>query len=252
MGCGADLESLPSGMVVAIIIRSRTICETLPKENGMKTTSLVTRVVLLVVIVTAGLMTSEVMAQSPGRTGNLAPTVQAWRPYGAKKSRTPSSTPQVRSESTAKALSLWSTVIPITAGMVLGNNDHTPVGGALILTGIIVGPSTGYFYGNCAGRGAQGILIRIATGGVTVALTFAVANSYDPDESFSEFAAGTMAIGVAGLGTAVIMYEAIHDISQVKSEVRKHNAGISSMSLSVAPKFFAQSKAFGLELRAIL
>jgi hypothetical protein len=224
----------------------------LPKEDGVKTISLVTRVVLLVIMATAGLMTSEVMAQSSGHTGNPAPTVQAWRPYGAKKSKTPSSTSQVRSESTARALSLWSTVIPTVAGMVVGGHDKHVTGGALLITGMIVGPSTGYFYGNCPGRGAQGILLRACTAGATVGLTAYLARDTDTGDFGDNIANAVLAIGVGGMGVGVLIYEAIHDISHVKSEVRMHNAGISSMSLRVAPKFFAQSKALGLELRAAL
>lgn len=209
----------------------------------MRTIALVARSVLLVSLTAYVLTAPDLMAQYRGHAGAPVLTVLGWGSRGAKSSP-PKSEYVLKSESTAKFLSLWLTVIPTVAGIELGDHDKHAAGSALVITGMIIGPSTGYFYGHCGRRGAQGILIRAITGGVTAALTVSVADS--------EFPEGLMAIAVGGAGICAIIYEDIHDISHVKSEVRKHNDKIRSMSLHLRPRFFAQSKAFGLELRATI
>lgn len=218
----------------------------------MKTTALAIRSLLFATLIATGLMTPSTMAQFRCPSGAPMFVVAAWGSRARKQPPSPTSKPLSKSESTAKSLSLWSTVIPTVAGMVVGGHDKHVAGGALLITGMIVGPSTGYFYGNCPGRGAQGILLRACTAGATVGLTAYFARDTDTGDFGDNIANAVLAIGVGGMGVGVLIYEAIHDISHVKSEVRMHNAGISSMSLSVAPKFFAQSKTLGLELRAIL
>jgi len=214
----------------------------------MKTTVLAIRAVLFLSVTAGAITVSSARAQYRGSSG--APlSVSAWGSHA--RGASPTSKPQLVSESTAKSLSLWSTVIPTTAGMLVGNKNHV-AGGTLVVAGLIVGPSIGYFYGHCPGRGAQGLLIRAVTLGATVALTVRTAENTDTGDFGTNIANAELAIAIGGVGACALIYEAIHDIGHVRSEVERRNSRIVTASFSLGPRYFAQNKAFGLQLRAAL
>lgn len=215
----------------------------------MKTTVLATRAVLLLTVAASAMTASTAMAQYRGGSSAPLTVVSAW---GSRaRTASPTSEPQLRSESTAKALSLWGTVIPTTAGLLVGNSNHV-AGGTLLIAGMTVGPSIGYFYGNCPGRGAQGLMIRAVTLGATTGLTALIAENTNSGDFGTDLAKAELAIAVAGVGVVILTYEVIYDIRHVRGEVERHNAGIKTASLSLGPRYFAHGKALGLELRAAL
>ena len=212
----------------------------------MKTVTSIRRLVLLVPLASVVLVVSSATAQFRGHATAPGIGFQA-------KTQLQSSKPNLslKSESTAKSWSLWATVIPTTVGVIVGGNDNIVAANILVGTGILLGPATGYFYGGCAGRGAKGILIRAVTGGVAAAIAISVANSSDKKD-FSDLTYGMAAIGIGGLGAAVVTYEIIYDIAHVRSEVRARNDKIGIPSFSLTPTYFPQSQTFGLQLRLTL
>jgi hypothetical protein len=127
-------------------------------------------------------------------------------------------------------------------------NRTVPV--VIIASGIVIGPSSGYFYGRCAGRGANGIMLRVITGVATVVAACAVARSGESNEwmDFSNLYDAGM---VAGIGAGIVIIEAAYDLARVKSTVRGHNEKALNISISLSPKIFSDGNAPGLELRAM-
>ena len=119
----------------------------------------VTRTILSVALVAASVIGSNAGAQSKSPSGSPVPK------SGYK------------SEATARSLSLWMTVIPTVASLPFGGQEQHQLAGVLLVTGLVFGPSAGYFYGNCSGRGVQGIVKRAITGGVTAILATSAAKS---------------------------------------------------------------------------
>jgi hypothetical protein len=117
----------------------------------------------------------------------------------------------------------------------------------LIISGIMVGPSVGYFYGGEAGRGISGFSIRVGLGMLTFMGTgIAVSSSDDGWDAIS-----AAAIGIS-IGSGLILTHSIYDIVKVKSTIHKHNLELmrkSQTHVMLIPKYFADSGAGGLELR---
>lgn len=80
----------------------------------------------------------------------------------------------------ALALSLTSTFAPIAVGSWLcaGSERETQIGAALIGTGLIVGPSVGYFYAGATRRASLDVLTHLALSGAIVG-GFVVAYEHD-------------------------------------------------------------------------
>jgi len=177
------------------------------------------------------------------------------------------SSPQLKSENTALKYSAASTVVPIAAGVLwwsldspekvnyfdhyggyIGSYHKEPdrtVPLLLISTGIMVGPSIGYFYGGRATRGMTGLCIRAGTAVLTAIVADAVANN-QPDVFLAETFAG-YAVGIAG--SIVIIIESIYEIAAVRGAVREHNNEFirhQGSSVTLFPVYFAQSETVGL------
>ena len=71
----------------------------------------------------------------------------------------PAPPPAQKSPSAAFQLSLFSTVVPVGAGLALASADNE-AGGLAFLGGLVVGPSVGHFYAGQAGRGFGTMLLR--------------------------------------------------------------------------------------------
>jgi hypothetical protein len=119
----------------------------------------------------------------------------------------------------------------------------------LILTGIAVGPSAGYFYAGRPWRGVSGILLRVGTGAATRALIDMIVKSSEGGGGFGfSFPAAAGLIGLAGV-TAIIV-EVVVDIKNVRTVVKERNSKIQNKTsnITLAPRYFADSGAGGLEL----
>ena len=143
----------------------------------------------------------------------------------------------VKSEHIALAWSLFGTLVPVTAGILIRDNDlYEGADGILIVGGVIVGPSLGYFYGGCAGEGLLWLGIRACLISIPAVLRETSPNAEDGRAIF--FILGLLAFT-----------SAVADISQVEEAVRKRNQSMEKTTLTVTPKFFYGSKANGLELK---
>lgn len=160
----------------------------------------------------------------------------------------------LKSPGEAQAISALSTIGPVACGLLSatqGEDNYGTPEVVLILSGITVGPSTGYFYGGKTARGFTGIGVRVGIGAVTaMAAAGAAANAAKDNQGFGfpELEAA-MSVGVVGAG--IIAISAIYDIAAVRSAVEKRNSELinrSQTSVKMFPKYFADSGAGGLQL----
>lgn len=149
------------------------------------------------------------------------------------------------SPSKATTLSALSTVIPITAGFAVwvtqeperdpggyssgGRDPVLPL--VLIGSGLMLGPSVGYFYGDCAGRGAKGIAFRGLTASVTTMAIVMILES-DPDVSYDAFASAST-VGI--MGAAYIFSSSFRDLRNVERAVRTQNSKRLATTVGLAP-----------------
>jgi len=127
--------------------------------------------------------------------------------------------------------------------------DHA-IPAILIFSGIFLGPSAGYFYGGCPGRGVKGVLLRVGTGALTAVAASAAASSYESDEAL-DFSGIAAAATVGAIGSGMILIEAIIDIAKVKGAIEKNNierTRQAGTNVKLLPRYFADSNAGGLEL----
>jgi|KBSSwiStaDraftv2_1062776.scaffolds.fasta_scaffold1093266_2 hypothetical protein len=121
----------------------------------------------------------------------------------------------------AMALSMGATLIPIGAALTTGHGAAYTAAGV----GILVGPSFGYFYGDCAGRGITGIMIR---GGAT-AVGWGVALAAGQYGDIDNVPPGYF---YAVLGAAILIgADALYDMGAVGEKVRQRNQVRRSLSL---------------------
>lgn len=134
----------------------------------------------------------------------------------------------VKSESRAFRSSLLGTIAPLPT---------------LILTipGIIVGPSLGYFYGGMPGRAWKGIGLRVVgIGGMIGSLLYCW--NCGPETDY------TIAWIVLLSSAGIVVISAVHDIASIKKAIRKKNASIPNIGLTLAPRYFVHTKSVGLAL----
>jgi len=148
-----------------------------------------------------------------------------------------------KSENAALALSALGTLIPIGLGLAATGASEGPEGsplpGIMILSGVLVGPSLGYFYGGLPWRGLASMGLRL---GGTVAVGAAIAISWnDADNSSAEM--------LAWSGAALLVGSMVYDIASVKRTVRKHNRSLREKALIITPAYFAKSGAAGLQMQ---
>ncbi len=164
------------------------------------------------------------------------PAYQAGSPPTARSLSLPS-------EGTAFTLSLAGTLAGW--GLLLASTGRdtwdTPSEASSALTcvaiaGLMAGPSLGYFYGGCWGRGLLMTAVRV---GVSLGV---LAYSLNNDEE------DLTGLGYAYLG--VLLGTAIYECATVKSAVRKHNAAhMAQRGLTVAAAPFVLPKGAGLHVR---
>jgi hypothetical protein len=95
----------------------------------------------------------------------------------------------------------------------------------------MLGPSVGYFYGNCGSQGAKGIAFRGLTASATTIAVLLVLESglgsgYDRIGS---------AILIGGIGAVYIFSNSIGDLRNVESAVRTQNSKRLATTVYLAP-----------------
>ncbi|MCI0330502.1 MAG: hypothetical protein L0196_06060 [candidate division Zixibacteria bacterium] len=155
--------------------------------------------------------------------------------------------PDPKSEGTAVALSLGGTIVPITLGLVVatqGPNDAGIVPGVVLMgSGVVFGPSLGYFYGGRPGRGLSGIGIRLGLSAATLGATYIAGTSTDGWDGLDRAAVAFF------IGSGVVAAAAVADVLLVPKAVRKHNRSLQEKALTIAPAYFAQHGAPGVKVQ---
>jgi len=158
-----------------------------------------------------------------------------------------------KSEAKARGLCIIGTLLPVAAGGLIWSLDQpekkygpspdrtVPI--VLILTGIVTGPSYGYFYAEQPGRGMLSIGIRLGIGTATWWATEVAQRSSETSAKFFDHPKDK----IVALGSLCLLASGIYDIVKVKNAVRKYNQIIRERrSLILMPKYFSESKAVGL------
>jgi len=145
------------------------------------------------------------------------------------------------SENTAFTLSLTATLaswglLALTSAGGEAPSETTSAIQYIAGVGVFTGPSLGFFYGGCWGRGLLTTALRL---GVTLAVATYALNHDEQDLT---------GLGLAGIGFFVA--SSIYDCATVKAAVRKHNAAhIARRGLNVAVAPFPLRKGAGLQVR---
>lgn len=145
------------------------------------------------------------------------------------------------SENTAFTLSLTSTLaswglLALTSAGGEAPSETTSAIQYIAAAGIFTGPSLGFFYGGCWGRGLLTTALRL---GVTLAFAAYAVNNDEQDLT---------GLGLASVGFFVA--SSIYDCATVKSAVRKHNAAhVARRGLNLAVAPFPLRKGAGLQVR---
>jgi hypothetical protein len=171
-----------------------------------------------------------------------------------------------KSETKALIWSVSGTVVPVAAGLGILFTDKDKIKRSydpyvdrwytyrespdpslpivLLCSGIIIGPSLGYFYGDETDYGWKGIAIRSTTS--LGALIGAEMASQETGEVWNSCNVWS---GVFFICSGIILVNSITDIAKVPGSIRHHNQLIRETSMSLTPKHFADSGTGGLELR---
>jgi hypothetical protein len=157
----------------------------------------------------------------------VLPVAGQSRPAGQVQPLTDAAYHGLPSETMAVTLSVIGTAVA-AASLWSGN-------GWVMLAGLSIGPSMGFLYGNCWGRG-------FFSAGLRLGATFALAAFALSDDEHSE----TFGIAwIAGMAASAII-----DMATVKMAVRRHNDRIlARRGLNVAVSPFALPKGAGVQVR---
>ena len=160
-----------------------------------------------------------------------------------------------RAEDTAQSWSFYGTTLPIVAAIgtaaAMEKGDDLPVS-ILVGTGMIVGPSLGYFYGDCPGRGLLGIAIRCGICGLTAVAANGIRQSDDGSHSTDDPSALMGYLAVFGVGVTAVTVDAIIDIARVRPVVRQHALSQPRAQVSLIPVVCADNRSVGCALAVTL
>jgi hypothetical protein len=238
------------------------------KVITMKTRIKFARTLAVTLLTIVGLTTKTAFAQGNQLTGLTVDRLMLGSIRHVSRPDSLSVTQKLPSPSNAVTLSLAWTLVPIAAGAVIWAiqkpehvteycdgqvawdyakypNRTLPL--VLAATGIMFGPSVGYFYGECGTRGATGIAIRGLMVAATVAAATAVGNSYH-SEGFMDFSGLDAAITVGVVGCGIIVIDSMYDLCVVKKNVRSQNDRKLAARVNLAPGFAAGSNTPTLNL----
>lgn len=158
----------------------------------------------------------------------------------------------LRSENTALRWSVLGTLLPTITGTLIvassaedGDNIGTlRFAGMLFTGGLIIGPSLGYFYSNCPGRGLSGIGVR--TMGLIIAAEGMAAGMGGDIYGGEDFSGGAIAMTIIGGG--IFVGDMIYDFATVKKAVRDRNRKSGLSSFYIAPAYFPKHNAAGVSV----
>ena len=146
---------------------------------------------------------------------------------------------------TAFVLTLIGTALPLAAvaAAAAGAGDFGGIG----LTGLLVGPSFGYFYGGLLWRGLLGIGIRtIGEGIILIGGLGAWFEAWGWDDEEPDIKKWE---GVALVGAGIVLASAIWDLAAVKGAVNKRNLRARERALAISPLFNPRTKTVGITVR---
>jgi hypothetical protein len=145
--------------------------------------------------------------------------------------------PNLPSPDHATRLSKWSTWgVPVVGLLIPGGPENGGIRLSLLFVGLLVGPAVGYFYGGEPGRGWTGIGIR---GGV-LALCGGVGYAAFHGKNSSDDLGPIILLGSAAF--ALVLGDAIYDLSNVEETIEKHNSEIQKAQLSIQPMLHVGNK----------
>jgi hypothetical protein len=114
----------------------------------------------------------------------------------------------------------------------------------LTYPGLLVGPSLGYFHAGRPGRAWTGIGIRaLATGGMISSFAICGWDCGSGDAAYS------LAWAVFITSGGVFLGSAIYDIATVKGAVLRQGGAPGKTTWTVSPRYFADARAVGAQLR---
>jgi len=146
---------------------------------------------------------------------------------------------------TAFVLTLIGTALPLAAvaAAAAGAGDFGGIG----LTGLLVGPSFGYFYGGLLWRGLLGIGIRtIGEGIILIGGLGAWFEAWGWDDEEPDIKKWE---GVVLVGAGIVLASAIWDLAAVKGAVNKRNLRARERALAISPLFNPRTKTVGITVR---
>jgi hypothetical protein len=171
----------------------------------------------------------------------------------------------------AQTLSVLTTVLPITAGLLLNatskenhvveydaggsptgfhdENAQQTLAALVFLGGLIIGPSSGYFYGGCSERGTKGVFLRLGTGAAALMIASAVSVSSENGDWY-EFKGLWENLRVIGVGFGLVVLEAILDVTKVDRIVREQNSKRLGTQINLELGQLPSTNAIGLSLSA--
>ena len=149
--------------------------------------------------------------------------------------------------------SLGSTLVPTAAGLLMLQGER-PVadwgGGAVLASGLIVGPAVGHFYAENDGQAWRGIAVRGGAGigfGLTTVLAAASldGNYLGADDEGSEMA-GVAAIVTLLASGLVLGVRTLYDITEADDAARAYN---NKAGLAVRPRVNPVQRRAGLAMQ---
>lgn len=141
---------------------------------------------------------------------------------------------------TASWLSVTLTVVPAVAGAVIqANNSGNNAGSLLFSSALLIGPATGFWYGDIGGKAWPGLLLR--SGGLAIAAAGAAGCLGD---LFSSPHCSTGQSAALIGGSLIVLGSAIYDAATVGGKVRANNAA--RARALIVPLFPPSARGFGV------
>ena len=146
--------------------------------------------------------------------------------------------------STNLAIGLGATLAPAGTGLAMWVADGSDPSAAamLIATGVIVGPSVGYWSAGLTGRGWRGLGIRTGVAVLAFVPAFGICgwNCSVDDDSYD------LAWAVIATGAGVGLFSAVHDLSSMKSNIRQHRDRRNDRDAILIPIYDPANRAVGV------
>jgi hypothetical protein len=155
--------------------------------------------------------------------------------------------PGLRSPQAALLLSTFGTVVPVGLSMAGVGQEGGTAQMVLALSGLIVGPSLGYWYAGEVQGALKGIGLRTLSVGVGFGVALA-ACSVGCDIWGSDTDGWILAGIAAGVGAVMATVLAVNDIVRVDDRVRARNQRIKGTSIDLGVAYVPETSSPGLQL----